>query len=101
MPDSSFIRCLWSIFQNNSNLKDVSRVWKAQVGIFITSSYEQRCGFSMQFSFHYLFIKWMLFLFLLSCTIDLQLISLDFSIDFGIFTIWLLMHVWIDGQIDG
>merc|ERR1719285_1266563 len=50
-----------------------------------TSSYEQRCGFSMQFSFQYFFYS---------------LISLDFAIDFAIFTMWLQTCGWTDGQTD-
>ena len=38
--------------------------------------------------------------FLLSCTIEFTLISLDFAIDFAIFT-WLQMFGWTDGQTDG
>ena len=31
------------------------------------------------------------------CTIDLKLISLDFAIDFAIFTMWLQTYGWADG----
>ena len=34
------------------------------------------------------------------CTINFQLISLDFVIDFAIFTLWLQMYGWMDGQTD-
>jgi len=35
------------------------------------------------------------------CTIEFPLISLDFAIDFAIFTMWLQMCGWMDGQTDG
>ena len=41
------------------------------------------------------------YLFQLSCTIKFPLISLDFAIDFAIFTMWLQTYGWMDGQIDG
>ena len=50
-----------------------------------TSSNEQRCGFSMQFSFQY-FFHFMDDLFPWNCTNDFKLILLDFAIDFAIFT---------------
>ena len=34
-------------------------------------------------------------------TIDLKLISLDFAIDFAIFTMWLQTYGWTDRQTDG
>ena len=37
----------------------------------------------------------------MNCTIDFQLISLDFAIDFAIFTMWLQTCGWTDGQTDG
>ena len=37
----------------------------------------------------------------MSFTIDFQLISIDFAIDFASFTIWLQMYGWMDGQTDG
>ena len=40
----------------------------------------------MQFSFQYFFYS---------------LISLDFAIDFAIFTMWLQTCGWMDGQTDG
>ena len=40
-------------------------------------------------------------MFPLNCTIDFQLISLDFAIDFAIFTMWLQTYGWMDGQTDG
>ena len=61
-----------------------------------TSSYEQRCGFSMQFSFQY-FFHFMDGLFPWNCTIDFKLILLDFAIDFAIFTMWLQTYEWMDG----
>ena len=37
----------------------------------------------------------------MSCTIKFPLISLDFAIDFAIFTMWLQTCGWTDGQTDG
>ena len=37
----------------------------------------------------------------LNCTIDFQLISLDFAVDFAIFTMWLQTFGWMDGQTIG
>ena len=34
------------------------------------------------------------------CTIDFKLISLDFAMDFAIFTMWLQTCGWTDGQTD-
>ena len=51
--------------------------------------------FSIFFSFYGYY------LFQLSCTIEFPLISLDFVIDFAIFTMWLQMRGWTDGQTDG
>ena len=67
----------------------------------VTSSYEQRCGFSMQFSFQYFFLFYGCYLRFFNCTIDFQMILIDFAIDFSIFAIWLLTYVWMDGQTDG
>ena len=36
----------------------------------------------------------------MSFTIDFQLISLDFAIDFAIFTMWLQTYGWMEGQTD-
>ena len=36
----------------------------------------------------------------LNCAIDWQLISLDFAIDFAIFTMWLQTYGWMDRQMD-
>ena len=54
----------------------------------------------MQYSFQY-FFHFMDDLFPWSCTIDFKLISLDFAIDFAIFTMWLQTRGWTDGQTDG
>ena len=51
--------------------------------------------FSIFFSFYWCY------LFPLNCTIDFQLISLDFAIDFAIFTMWLQTYGWTDRQTDG
>ena len=37
----------------------------------------------------------------MNCTIDFQLISFDFAIDFAIFIMWLQTYGWMDGQTDG
>ena len=50
--------------------------------------------FSIFFSFYGCY------LFQLSCTIEYPLISLDFVIDFAIFTMWLQMCGWTDRQTD-
>ena len=63
---------------------------------FITSSYEQGCGFSMQFSFQY-FCHFMDDLSPWNCTIDFKLILLDFAINSAIFTVWLQTYEWTDG----
>ena len=41
------------------------------------------------------------YLFQLSCTDEFPLISLDFVINFAIFTMWLQRCGWMDGQTDG
>ena len=54
----------------------------------------------MQLSFLYFFLFYGCYLFLSSCTIKFPLISLDFAIDFAIFTMWLQTCGWMDGQTD-
>ena len=49
-------------------------------------------------SIFFLFYGWCLFP--LNCSIDFQLISLDFSIDFAIFTMWLQTYGWMDRPMD-
>ena len=39
-------------------------------------------------------------LFLWNCTIDFELILLDFAIDFAIFTMWIQTYGLTDGQTD-
>ena len=50
-------------------------------------------AFQCNFLFNIFLILWVIF--------DFQLISIDFAIDFAIFTMWLQMYGWIDGQTDG
>ena len=59
-------------------------------GLQLTSLYEQRCGFSMQFSFQYFFHF-----------MDDTYHLLDFAIDCAIFTMWLQLCGWTNGQTDG
>ena len=54
-----------------------------------TSSYKQRCGFSMQFSFQHFFSFYGCYMFLLNCFTRFKFILLDFAIDSAIFTMWL------------
>ena len=50
--------------------------------------------FSILFSFYGCY------LFPLNCATRFQLISLDFAMDFAIFTMWLQTYGWTDEQID-
>ena len=51
------------------------------------------------FSIFFSFYEWHLFP--LNCTIDFQLILLDFAIHFAIFAIWLQTYEWTYGQNNG
>ena len=74
-------------------------VWELQwTSCSETSSYEQQCGFSTQFSFQY-FSYFTDDMFPLNCSIDFQLISLDFAIDFCYFYN-VVTDIWIDRSMD-
>ena len=63
-----------------------------------TSSFEQWCGCSMQFYFQYFFSFYWCFLSPLNCTIELQLISLDFARFCNFFNV--VTNRWTDGPMD-
>ena len=64
----------------------------------IINSFKQWCGYSMQFYFQYFFSFYGCFLSPLNCTIDLQLISLDFARFCNFFNV--VTNRWTDGPMD-